>query len=269
MPNWTANTLTVDGPRKALNKCILDLALAAVKTSEAEEPLTLKKVLREEAYFTFNAFKEVPKDLNVFDYWVGTNKKKDFVPMPDLEAYALEQYGTTDTLRLERALVEKYGTSGWMEWCSTNWGTKWDACSPEVTERSEEEIIFTFDSAWSPAHAATQAAAEKYPNLNFKLLYKNEGGEGAGIMEYEEGEEVRDSFLPAEPDQIRTDFVGFLVAVATMDETEIPRLLMAEIPDWYCEESYDIEGEDLMVVLRKRVEGLTFNPTFLVPSLRT
>jgi len=50
--------------------------------------------------------------------------------------------------------LEKYGFGNWYDWCSANWGTKWDAYYIELVSEHYEgdtaELTVTFDTAWAP-----------------------------------------------------------------------------------------------------------------------
>jgi hypothetical protein len=47
----------------------------------------------------------------------------------------------------ERAQIEATGYSNWYEWSIDNWGTKWDACEPEV-HIFGAQILIDFNTAW-------------------------------------------------------------------------------------------------------------------------
>lgn len=65
--------------------------------------------------------------------------------------------------------------SGWYDWCTQNWGTKWDVGADEGTEREEfhglkatvvgNEACCSFDSAWAPP----VGLYEKLDELGYKV----------------------------------------------------------------------------------------------------
>ena len=71
----------------------------------------------------------------------------------------------------------------WYEWCSDNWGTKWDAKHGFVGLESTKELELGFDTAWSPPIAFYK----KLEELGFTVSanYKEDGM--AFIGEYGEG----------------------------------------------------------------------------------
>lgn len=49
-----------------------------------------------------------------------------------------------------------YGENNWFDWSRKNWGTKWDACEPEVNGRT-----VVFNTAWSCPEPVLIALAKK------------------------------------------------------------------------------------------------------------
>ncbi len=54
------------------------------------------------------------------------------------------------------------------------WGTKWDACDPHG-DKSDTEIRYYFNTAWSPPEEWLQKVAVKYPKLDFDMESKEPG----------------------------------------------------------------------------------------------
>lgn len=69
---------------------------------------------------------------------------------PDTGSYGGEDAEAKDKLRA--ALLDKYGFSGWYDFCVNRWGTKWDVGDEHSIEVDDDGLGFTatFDSAWSP-----------------------------------------------------------------------------------------------------------------------
>ena len=74
----------------------------------------------------------------------------------------------------------------WYNWRLENWGTKWDACSVEITRDDEDYLEICFDTAWSPATPVIEKIRELYQdNDNWtyvNCLYELEGYEGCGYV---------------------------------------------------------------------------------------
>lgn len=61
----------------------------------------------------------------------------------------------------------KKGIPNWYDWCSKEWGTKWDACDVIVDRNPKLEI--RFETAWSPPIAWLKAVSLKFPKSKFTL----------------------------------------------------------------------------------------------------
>ena len=103
-------------------------------------------------------------------------------------------------------LPEGHEQSGaWYNWCSANWGTKWDISESNgnyIEDRTENSIRLYFDSAWSPPIEFYQSMLE----LGFGIsAYYFEPGIGfVGAWEdgcdecYDEFSHDIDGIVPAE-----------------------------------------------------------------------
>ena len=66
------------------------------------------------------------------------------------------------------------------DWRVKHWGTKWDiegGYRSVNTDNGTSQAVYSFWSAWSPIVPFVEFAADKYPDLNFDLVYA-EGGMG-------------------------------------------------------------------------------------------
>ena len=71
---------------------------------------------------------------------------------------------------------EKYGTVGWYDWCTHNWGTKWDAVSNAIrNSKSILPLTISFETAWSPPIKVVKAWVAAYPALSFYMEYHESG----------------------------------------------------------------------------------------------
>jgi hypothetical protein len=80
-----------------------------------------------------------------------------------------------------------------LDWTRTYWGTKWDACSPEVKSQTLSTIHVTFETAWSPPSPVVVAMSKQFPELTFELGYCEIGCGYAGSETYRGGNEVSSS----------------------------------------------------------------------------
>ena len=160
MPNYCENTLIITGDKKQLKQFKED-----VKSKDKDaEPVAL----------CFNKIYPIPKDLKITAGCLGdTEEQKELT-------------------KKEKANKKKYGYKDWYDWCCDNWGTKWDAISPELTDESDNELIYFFSTAWSPPLQFVLYVSKKYPKLTFEIEYF-EGGMGfKGIAKLKNGKVIKD-----------------------------------------------------------------------------
>lgn len=168
MPNWCSNTLTITGKKEDLDRF-----------KKQAEVLTEQ----DQTCLSFGKFVPCPKELE--DTTSGFKGE-----------------GTPEQAELEaqhKANTEKFGYPTWYEWRIANWGTKWEACEPTIYE-GEGVIRYAFDTAWSPPTEWLYKVAPQFPELRFKLVYREDGMTFMGALELEGGDVLND-------EQIDTDSV--------------------------------------------------------------
>ena len=102
---------------------------------------------------------------------------------------------------------ELYGKNNWYDWCTTNWGTKWN--SDEVSFKDNN---FFFLTAWSPASPVIAKLAEKFPEAEFWFQYEEMGMGFCGVEVYQNGElayemqgDISRNWTLEEPDAVNED----------------------------------------------------------------
>jgi hypothetical protein len=75
----------------------------------------------------------------------------------------------------------------WYDWNISNWGTKWDA-GDQLFEASDTELVYYFNTAWSPPLGVMNAFIKNYPQLEFTFTYEEEQGWGGVITRGSDGE---------------------------------------------------------------------------------
>lgn len=68
----------------------------------------------------------------------------------------------------------EYGCATWYTWSCANWGTKWNAYDICPAEPSDEELQYTFFTAWSFPEPIFQKLVELFPDLSIDWLYADE-----------------------------------------------------------------------------------------------
>jgi hypothetical protein len=158
MPNWTSTTINANGQEEEI------AAFLAGIRSESEP---------------------------VFDF-------ATLIPMPELlrhtcsgrrtiEGKAVESWYVIDPanpysdegVRLftpeEEAELARIGAKIWYDWACNNWGTKWNACRAEITERYAGTVAIRFETAWAAPIPIFEALMERFPSISFEFVWQNEG----------------------------------------------------------------------------------------------
>lgn len=198
MPNWVFNTLVVSGDKSELEAMVAHLNQPVTKhfpdTNWNDETKSWDKTPAVQQY-----------DNPVFSFW-------NVVSPTDLEAYYGEEVfkkSTADAVG-NKTLNESLDSNDflqefhramnfdndWYHWNIRNWGTKWDICVANGEEYSNTnmewtdngEVMYRFETAWSPVTSVITALSMMYPNLEFDYEFEEEQGWGAQLQ-YKEGEE--------------------------------------------------------------------------------
>lgn len=137
-----------------------------------------------------------------FNEWLGDGKaflsKINPTPQPLVETVSGFYGDLEEQKKLEEksaANVKEFGHANWYDWNIANWSTKWDV-DAEIADfdTTDTEVIVSFQSAWSPPQRAIATLAEKFPSLNIRHSYFEEGMCFVGIDEYEKGEIVNEIY---------------------------------------------------------------------------
>jgi len=63
----------------------------------------------------------------------------------------------------------------WYDWSLKNWGTKWDACEPDISHNDIDYFAVSFESAWGPPINWINNIMKDFPDLCFTLEYEEPG----------------------------------------------------------------------------------------------
>jgi|SRR3972149_1450363 len=87
-------------------------------------------------------------------------------------------------------------TPNWYDWSLLNWGTKWDLADVRLSRKKDgTELLYEFDTAWSPPTQWLESVVKKYPSLTFELNFEEPGMGFAGILVGDGGEIVENRAL--------------------------------------------------------------------------
>ena len=145
MPNWCYNHLNVSGDEIQLREFV-------------EKSLT--KYDDEEDRFTFNGTRPMPKELNITK-------------------------GTQTQDEKEQAILNlaNHGYTDWYEWHCAEWGTKWDACEPNIQHNDIDYFSVSFETAWAPPIDWIDHIMQDFPDLCFELEYEEPGMCFGGLLQ--------------------------------------------------------------------------------------
>ena len=82
----------------------------------------------------------------------------------------------------------KYGCMTWYDWCRENWGSKWNAVTPEFSgDPDSDELFCQFDTAWTPPTGIVEAMPEflkqnKISDIEIEWKWAEEQGYFGGIF---------------------------------------------------------------------------------------
>jgi len=74
------------------------------------------------------------------------------------------------------------------------WGTKWTCAEIEIDKSQNNIIEYFFETAWSPPNLWLEKVGKLYKNLEFTLSYQEDGCDYSGMIIYENGEGILDSW---------------------------------------------------------------------------
>jgi hypothetical protein len=181
MPNWCENELTITGNPAQIAKLIEFVKGNHWGVTGNTTDFDFQKVIPYP-----KKFMDIDEKANKFEVLKEELQKK-FKDKPAKLKGALDTLAITYGLDPERPWIKDGYNSGGYEWCISNWGTKWNAA--EVTmENLEDEVIYSFDTAWSPPVPIISKLAQKFKKCRFTLEYWERGAAYQGTLICEDGE---------------------------------------------------------------------------------
>jgi len=82
-------------------------------------------------------------------------------------------------------LINKYGVDNWYDWCTNNWGVKWDIGDVEL-EEGEDYLTYNFDTPWGPPNEIYNIIREEFPDINLSWFYDEPNMQLAGYLPTQE-----------------------------------------------------------------------------------
>jgi len=191
MPNWSYNTLVVQGSPKEREKF------------KKFAKFKLRKKEMERMGITPSQAKKIVLDFNNFIPYPECFKMQDVarVRMTELNNKMSKGKTLTKNEKNEMATIvlqygyefsDGYNSGGW-DWCCSHWGTKWNACELQPITELKGETLIEFDTAWQPPFPVILKMSEMFPKLTFTLNFEVEGEErGLESFTLKNGKEIKD-----------------------------------------------------------------------------
>lgn len=226
VPNWCHCYLTVKGDPEELTRFVGEVAETVADEDGCEHfiPFSFNRVAPEPTAQEYAALAETEcgpcRDCAATGHRPRTRAEADELervhggranPWPDtwsaelIDERSEASNGCSTCGGTGRALPRG---DGWYYWRLQHWGTKWNASfdGPGVAIGGEEMDIsatgtvivtadvvsYSFLTAWSPPYAVVEAAAERWPNLEFVLRWAEPGCGDAGETTWAGGIETDD-----------------------------------------------------------------------------
>lgn len=165
MPNWSYNTLGVEGSKEDVAHFI-----ATAKSEWGD--------------LDFNQFIKMPDELK-------TTEEVHYAD-PDRKAKQDAIYA---------ANIAKYGYQSWYDWACAKWNTKWNAGDIELSvDEKGEYAFYTFRTAWDAPLPVIAAMSKRFPTLKFVLTADEESQAYYYEKHFVDGEEIEHIDLEREPD---------------------------------------------------------------------
>ena len=173
MPNWTNNSIRIEGPKEVLDKFLAD-----GKANEKGE-------------YSFNSWIPIPETYRKYDTTNHPNgeglrlgQPVDFFEegSPIVTEELIEEYK-----QATKEQAEKYGSVGWYDWRCANYGCKWDMAFDSIDRIDDTCLNIMVDTPWSAPGEFLLTISERYPELTINAYSVYEEGEWETI-EFHAGE---------------------------------------------------------------------------------
>lgn len=208
MPNWVSTRLSVTGPADQVAQFKAKAAIVSDDKDKATElsfdpfipmPASLHVEAGSDGDIGYSVF-HGESISSILSYpWVkkeGIRDREGLMLFLDLTRPEARKAGDAyaENIRL-------HGAKNWYDWSVSHWGTKWDACHVHLEEDGPDELVYIFDTAWSPAEPVLDAMSEQFPQLTFTATFDEESHAFYYEATWENGEKTGEQELEREPDE--------------------------------------------------------------------
>jgi len=161
MPNWVMNQLTCIFQKKEEYNAFKEKAkIESLYDSFFPMPLVLEGTLSPH------------RNPNDFIEKVNQTKGTKFITLEGITLAGDEWDAQMARQILQNIKAfEETGYTNWYDWCSTNWGVKWDASNCTSKELPDfNTVIFEFDSPWGTPENFVIELSRMYPDATFEMI---------------------------------------------------------------------------------------------------
>lgn len=177
MPNWCENDLYVYGEKSELEK--FKEAVGGADRHGEEKLICEDKIIPYPEHFRLL---DMANPLIIGKVEEEASDKR--LQLTEEQEESLKQAGYD--------LTKDGFNQGGHEWCVENWGTKWGFAKVELEEERDDELKYTFDTAWSPPLPLVKKMGEMFPKLKLDLRYFEAGAGYNGLYSIENSQVVFD-----------------------------------------------------------------------------
>ena len=154
MPNWSYNTLSVQGsPQEVAN--------------------FIEQAKGENGALDFNKFIQMPEAL-----------------LQTKQTYYADPQKMAEQKAIWAENKAKHGYESWYDWANDNWNTKWNAGDIELDDSDKGWAFYTFQTAWDAPIPVIQKMSKDFPTLEFSLTADEESQEFYYEKKFLAGEET-------------------------------------------------------------------------------
>lgn len=169
----------VDGSCKALALAAYHIASGGAKADNLLDQRELERLDELRADYVRKTGSDRISDEELDSYI----KQRDMGLSPDNEFFSFAAYG-----KIYFYNRTEYGCFSWYDWCTDNWGTKWNAECGSIEEIEDlpdgnGTLSFSFQTAWSMPLPIFQKLSVMFPAVLFHVFYADEDiGSNCGVL---------------------------------------------------------------------------------------
>lgn len=193
MPNWVTQRLVITGDKEAIASVKAQLSKPYTSHHWEHETNSIGHRVIEGDFLLWNIIQ--PTNLEVYyEYAKFIEKAEAKKAQPDEDTKQTSPEDVVGMLqeRINSITPEDFSNfaqqfqedvsigQDWYHWNIRNWGTKWELNGSFMEKDTETELIYCFDTAWSPIVPALDELSACYPSLVMTLRFIDEGDGFAG-----------------------------------------------------------------------------------------